>query len=124
MSTATIKHRLLDDKKWYESMLSHLAENATVDPQSNYAFRMAQEKLVLIDWALKRIAAGTLGYCDTCGGRIEPERLEILLDSDCHQCAVCVSLCKAPMRLRTRVETIAYQQRSAALLQSLACGVS
>lgn len=37
-----------------------------------------QQKLALIDQALKRIADGIYGRCETCGGSIGPERLEAL----------------------------------------------
>jgi len=37
-----------------------------------------RQKLELIDQALKRIADGSYGHCETCGGAISPERLEAL----------------------------------------------
>jgi DnaK suppressor protein len=35
-----------------------------------------QERLVQVERALERIAAGTYGRCETCGEEISPERLE------------------------------------------------
>lgn len=37
-----------------------------------------EQKLELIDQALKRIADGIYGRCESCGGSIGPERLEAL----------------------------------------------
>ena len=60
-----------------------------MDPESNLALRMAEKKLATIDRVLRRILIGTFGRCDECGGSIEPERMELLIDSDCHVCAKC-----------------------------------
>jgi DnaK suppressor protein len=40
--------------------------------------RNAKSLVSQIEEALSRIEAGTYGVCDTCGGEIEPERLEVL----------------------------------------------
>lgn len=37
-----------------------------------------RQRLELIEQALQRIAEGRYGYCETCGGLINPERLEAL----------------------------------------------
>lgn len=37
-----------------------------------------RQKLELIDQALERLANGKYGRCETCGGAINPERLEAL----------------------------------------------
>ena len=38
----------------------------------------ARAQLVAVDDALARVAAGTYGVCETCGGEIAPERLEAI----------------------------------------------
>lgn len=48
----------------------------------------AQQKRQAVEAALARIAAGTYGICDRCGGPIEPERLELLPTTTvCCRCA-------------------------------------
>lgn len=89
MNAASISQQLTSDKSYWESIADHYSEQATIDSQSNFTLRFALEKLATIDRSLRRIALGTFGRCDVCGGAIEAERLEVLLDSDCHRCAVC-----------------------------------
>lgn len=89
MITSMLERKLLDDRRVWQNAADRAVELATVDAQSNYALRKAREKLAAIERALRRIASGSLGRCDECGGTIEPERLEALVDSDCHTCAAC-----------------------------------
>lgn len=95
MDTSTIQYKLLDDRKYWQGVADHLVEQAAMDSQANYTFHMAQQKLVAIDRALRRVAAGTIERCDECGARIEPERLAILIDSGRHVCAHCAKASQA-----------------------------
>ncbi len=92
MNPTTVYQQLLSDKSYWQGLADHVAEQATIDSQSNFALHRAEGKLAAIDQALRRIAQGTFGKCDICGGVIESERLEVLLDSDCHRCAACARL--------------------------------
>lgn len=94
MMTIILERKLLDEKQWWEATSDHLNEQASMDSQSQYMSRLAQQKLVAIERALRRLATGTFERCDACGAAIEPERLEILLDSDCHVCATCATISK------------------------------
>ena len=48
----------------------------------------ASEELTALDAAAARIAAGTYGTCERCGGPIAPERLEALpATTSCIRCA-------------------------------------
>jgi len=82
---------LLGEKAWCAGVIEHLADHATMDPQSNYAVAMARRKLVNIERALRQVAAGTYDQCDQCGDKIEAERLDFLLNSDGHSCARCAA---------------------------------
>lgn len=106
MNTVALEQEILKKKAWLQSVADHTVEQATMDAQSNYAFRMAQEKLTALDRTLRRIHLGTFGRCDECGGAIEPERLELLIDSDCHVCARCAQV------MRTRRAYLAAPRRS------------
>lgn len=64
-------------------------EQATLDSQSNFTYRLAMEKLAAIGRAERRIVLGTLGRCDRCGCAIEDDRLDNILDDECHYCAAC-----------------------------------
>jgi len=107
MTTLSIETTLMDERKWWKAIADHTAELANIDSQSYYTFQTAQKKLVAVDRALQRIEVGTFGWCDVCGERIEPERLELLVDSDCHTCAACAAAAEVrrntrPMTQRTR----------------------
>ena len=48
----------------------------------------ARAQLAAVDDALDRVAAGTYGVCETCGGEIAPERLEAIPGArTCISCA-------------------------------------
>jgi len=94
MMTSMLERKLLDDKQWWEATLEHLNEQVSMDSQSQYTSHLAQQKLAAIERALQRVATGTFERCDACGAPIEPERLEILLNSDCHVCATCAVISK------------------------------
>ena len=49
------------------------------------------EKLTAIKRNEKRIAFGEFGRCERCGGTINDDRLEAILDSEWHYCAACAS---------------------------------
>ena len=89
MNTSNFQQKLMNDRESWQRLADHLVEQASMDSQADLALRMAQEKVGSIDRALRRVAAGTYEICDDCGARIEPERLEILIDSGCHTCATC-----------------------------------
>ncbi len=89
MNTVALEQEILKKKAWLQAVADHTVEQATMDAQSKFAFEMAQKKLTAIDHTLRRIHLGMFGRCDECGGVIEPERLELLIDSDCHVCARC-----------------------------------
>ena len=91
MITSQVEKKLLEEKKRWEAVAVHMADQASTDSQCNYLFRKAQEKLAEVDRALGRVATGTFGRCDECGAPIEPDRLELLMDSDCHICATCAT---------------------------------
>lgn len=91
MMTTLLERRLLDEKQWWEATSDHVNEQASMDSQSQYVSHLAQQKLAAIERALRRLATGTFDRCDACGAVIEPERLEILLGSDCHVCATCAT---------------------------------
>lgn len=95
MNTVALERDIRNKKAWLQSVADHTVEQATMDAQSNYAFRMAQEKLTALDRTLRRIHLGTFGRCDECGGAIEAERLELLIDSDHHLCAKCAQALRA-----------------------------
>ena len=89
MNTSAIQTKLLKEREYWQGVADHMAEQASMDPQSNLAFRMAEKKVATIDRLLRKILIGTFGRCDECAGPIEHERLELLIDSDCHVCAKC-----------------------------------
>ncbi|MDW8317781.1 MAG: hypothetical protein RMN53_08065 [Anaerolineae bacterium] len=95
MNVTPLKQQVLEKRAWLQSVADHTVEQATMDPQSNYAFRMAQEKLAAIERTLHRMDIGTFGRCDQCGGAIEAERLEFLLDQERHLCAQCANALSA-----------------------------
>jgi len=95
IDTDGIKHRLLAERSQLLSKASPALNNPLsqderdsdeADAAVSTDFReramwLAQDqrqKLELIDQALQRIANGSYGHCQTCGGAISPERLEAL----------------------------------------------
>ena len=60
---------------------NHLGETATatLDREIDYSLEENSEQVLRsIDGALRRIANGTFGICETCGQRISEERLEAI----------------------------------------------
>lgn len=108
MNTSTIEQKALEKREWLQGVADHTIEQAVMDPQSNYAFRMAEKKLAAIDRSLRRINLGVFGRCDECGGPIEKERWEFLIDSDYHVCAQCA----ATLAVRKRYRSVSRQKRS------------
>ena len=96
MNTSLVLQKLLDDRKYWQGVADHFVEQASMDSQADFTFRLAQEKLLGIDGALKRIASDTIEPCDECGAQIEPARLEIIINSGFHVCARCANQSKAP----------------------------
>lgn len=95
MNAAIIEQKLQNERQYWQSVERHMVEQASMDSQSHYTFQMAQDKLAALDHTLRRIQTGSFGYCDECGGAIEPERLKLLIDSDRHVCAECAQAMKA-----------------------------
>jgi RNA polymerase-binding transcription factor DksA len=91
MNALVARQMLVERRKWWEAIADHMAEDATMDPESNFTLRLALKKLAAIDRHEKRIALGTFGQCERCGGAIEDERLEAILDSEYHYCTTCAS---------------------------------
>lgn len=89
MSTLMMEQKLHEELQRWAMVEAHAAEQACFDAQVNSLYRTAQEMQVKIARALHRMTAGVYKLCDTCGKQIEAERLEILADSDCRQCAAC-----------------------------------
>ncbi len=113
MNTNKYGPKLLDLKNWYEGWANRLAEQATLDSQSNYSFRLALTKLAAVEHNIKRLARGTFGRCEVCGGAIVEERLDILLDSECHQCATCATRPAGANHRRTSAMNILPARRPA-----------
>lgn len=96
LDTNSLRHRLLAERKELLSKANPpaLANPLTPDERDSdeadaavstdlreRAMWLAQDhrhKLELIDLALQRIADGSYGRCESCGGAISPERLEAL----------------------------------------------
>lgn len=96
VDTDSIRRRLMAERKQLLSKADPAAITTILSPDErdsdeadaavSTAFREAalwlaedqRQKLELIDQALERIAGGTYGLCETCGGAINPERLEAL----------------------------------------------
>lgn len=89
MKESQMVTRLLAEKQRWEAAALHAVDQAGADSQSNSILRTAEAKQQAITRSLQRITDGTFGRCSQCGTMIEPERLELLLDSDCHTCAAC-----------------------------------
>ena len=91
MNTLNARQMLKEKRNWWEATADHMAEDATVDAQSNFSFRLALQRITAIDRNERRLALGAFGVCERCGGAIEDGRLEAILDSECHYCAACAS---------------------------------
>lgn len=104
MSTlAAMKERLEAERRQVQEEIEELSRRLEVKPdyslgtgdpavyqwELNYVLReKARQKLEQIEDSLNRIAAGTYGICDRCGGKIESERLELLPSTrHCARCA-------------------------------------
>ncbi len=96
LDTDGIRHRLLAERN---ELLSRATPPATRNPltpderdsdeadaavstemreRAMWLVEDHRQKLELIEQALRRIANGSYGRCDSCGGLIDPERLEAL----------------------------------------------
>lgn len=82
---------LRERRNWWEATADHTAEEATLDSQSNFNFRLAMQKLAAVTRNEKRLVCGTFGRCERCGAIIDDGRLENILDSEWHYCTDCAS---------------------------------
>ncbi len=82
---------LRERRNWWEATADHTAEEATLDSQSNFNFRLAMQKLAAVTRNEKRLVCGTFGRCERCDAIIDDGRLETILDSEWHYCARCAS---------------------------------
>jgi RNA polymerase-binding transcription factor DksA len=96
MNTSAIEQKLLEDRKYWQRVMDYMIEPASMDWRSNLSFDVAKKKVARIDRALKRIKAGTFGQCEKCSAKIDidPQRLETLVNSDCHVCTCCAETIK------------------------------
>ncbi len=89
---AGVRHRLLAVRDEYAARLLELT-GQTPDAANTdiYAATIATTRQSLADTtaALLRIEASRYGMCETCGGEIPPERLDILPQA--RHCVACVS---------------------------------
>jgi RNA polymerase-binding transcription factor DksA len=112
MNALEARRELLVEKSYWDAVAERLAEHATLDAQSGFSFRVAQQKLVAINHALSRVEAGTFGLCDVCGAAIEEQRLRALLLSDCHLCARCASTLRHSREDEQSARNIEYRRPS------------
>lgn len=91
MNTSIVGQLLRDKMKWWEAVAEHEFEEATVDSQSNFNYRLALQKQDAIKRNEKRLLQDAFGRCERCGSVIEDSRLEVILDSEWHYCADCAS---------------------------------
>jgi RNA polymerase-binding transcription factor DksA len=91
MNTLSARQMLKERWNWWEATADHTAEDATLDPQSNFNFRLAMQKLAALTRNEKRLALGTFGRCERCGAIIDDDRLETILDNEWHYCKACAS---------------------------------
>ena len=61
--------------------------------------RELKQQLKTVDHALQRVAQGTYGVCECCGGKIDSERLEIIPETTL--CIQCKARSERPQRMRT-----------------------
>lgn len=92
MNTLTPREKLLAKRAYWERVADYMLDSASMDINSNVTFDVAQKQLASIDRSLKRIDAGLYGQCERCRSQIDPERLETLIESDCHLCAHCARM--------------------------------
>ncbi|MEI2693252.1 MAG: hypothetical protein V9H69_27435 [Anaerolineae bacterium] len=89
MNILTLRKKLLAKRAYWERVADYMLDSAGMDINSNVTFDVAQKQLTSIDRSLKRIDAGLYGQCERCRSQIDPERLETLIESDCHLCVHC-----------------------------------
>jgi RNA polymerase-binding transcription factor DksA len=89
MNTLALREKLLAKRIEWERIAGYMLESASMDINSNVTFDVAQKHLAQINRSLKRIDAGLYGQCEKCRCQIDPERLETLIESDCHLCVRC-----------------------------------
>lgn len=115
MNQSSYLRTLLSERRRWEGVALNSIDQAPTDAQSNSMLRTAMSRQAAIDSALKRIAEGTFGFCSGCGQEIEAERLDLLLDSDCHTCAACAraaNTSKKPYSAREQRRSLKLQQHS------------
>jgi RNA polymerase-binding transcription factor DksA len=83
-----------------------MIDSAGMNQNNNLTLDVAQQKTAAINRSLKRIDAGVYGRCEKCGVEIDPERLETLMESDCHFCARCAKTIKARATYRPSRRTL------------------
>jgi len=98
MDIATARQILKDERQWWEATADHEVEQATLDSQSNFSFRLALRKLQAIARNEKRLAMGTFGRCERCGAPIDDDRLKMILDDEFHYCLACAAKSTARTR--------------------------
>ena len=89
MNTWALREILLAKRSEWERIADYMLESASMDINSNVTFDVAQKQLDRINRSLKRMDAGLYGQCERCRCQIDPERLETLIESDCHFCVRC-----------------------------------
>lgn len=91
MDMVTARRMLKEKRQWWDQVSEHLSEQATLDSDSSFCFRLAQHKLQAVAHNEKRLAIGTFGRCERCGTPIDDDRLETILDSEFHYCVTCAA---------------------------------
>jgi RNA polymerase-binding transcription factor DksA len=91
MNATRARQLMKTRRQWWEATAEHASEQAMLDSQVNFTFRLALQKIAALDRNEKRVEVGNFERCDRCGCIIEDERLETLLDSESHFCTACAS---------------------------------
>ncbi len=96
LNISAIEQELKEDRKYWQGVADYMSEPASMDLNNNVTFDVALQKLARIDRTLKRIKAGVYGRCEKCNAQIEPERLTVLMNTDCHLCIRCATTAMRP----------------------------
>lgn len=91
MNTSTAKELLQSKRQYWEAVAEHASEGATEDSQVSFTFHFALQNINAVKRNEKRVILGVFGRCERCGATIDDGRLENILDSEWHYCAVCAS---------------------------------
>jgi RNA polymerase-binding transcription factor DksA len=113
MTPLAFEEKLQEEHRWWAGVAAHLREQDYVDEQSLGQLRVAEEKLTVVENALRRLERGIFGRCEICGAEIEEERLESLLTCDCTRCAGCAA------KLSLRIQRGCSSHRSRTLKRSV-----